>query len=142
MRSFVVIVRGLVLALLWMAPTSAADPLVGTWSSTVDWGRGQRGLYSVLTIGAAGRLRVHVMNNMGMAYDMLGKYRMDARGRTMRYAWIDYAPKRICVGGNCTPMRSPQRLGVTHTSRIRFVTPNLFIGTTDDGASTRWTRTQ
>jgi hypothetical protein len=58
----------------------------------------------------------------------------------MRFVWTGYAPKQICVGGNCTPMRSPQPLGVQHTSRIQFRNPNSFIGTTEDGTSTNWIR--
>jgi hypothetical protein len=104
-------------------------------------GRTRRaGLYSILAIGADGRVRVHTMNDMGMAYDLSGTYRMDATGHTMYFTWTEYSPKRICVGGNCTPIGPPQRLGVPHTSRIRFQNPNLFIGTTDDGASTQWIR--
>ena len=129
-----------VLALLCFFPATAANPLVGTWSSTLDWGNQAAGLLSVLTIGADGRVRVHVMNHQGMAYDLFGSYRMDPAGRTMRFAWTDYAPKRICVGGNCTPMGPPQRLGIPHTSRIRFQNPNFFIGTTEDGTSTKWIR--
>lgn len=80
------------------------------------------------------------MNHMGMAYELIGTYRMDATGRTMRFTWTDYSPKRICVGGNCTPMGPPQLLGVAHTSRIQFQNPNFFIVTTDDGTSTKWIR--
>jgi hypothetical protein len=140
MRSLLAAARAVVLALLCIAPASAAGPLAGTWSSTLDWENQQAGLYSVLAIGADGHIRVHVMNHMGMAYDLLGSYRMDATGRTMRFTWTDYSPKRICVGGNCTPMGPPQRLGVAHTSRIQFQNPNSFIGTTEDGASTNWIR--
>jgi hypothetical protein len=131
---------GVVLALLCTAPASAGSPIAGTWSSTIDWGNRQAGLYVTLAIGADGHLRERVMNHMGMAYDLIGTYRMDATGRIMRFTWTDYAPKRICVGGNCTPMGQPQRLGIAHTSRIKWLNPNFFIGTTDDGASTKWTR--
>jgi len=136
--------RALVLALgcalLTVSPATAAGPLSGTWSSTYDWGNQAAGLYSVMAIGADGHIRVHVMNHLGMAYDLLGTYRMDATGQTMRFTWTDYSPKRICVGGNCTPMGPPAKLGVAHTSRIRFLNPNSFIGTTEDGASTNWIR--
>jgi hypothetical protein len=141
MRHLVAAARGVVLALLCIAPASAGSPLVGSWSSTLDWGNQQAGLYSVLAIGADGHVRVHVMNHMGMAYDLMGTYRMDAAGRTMRFVWTDYSPRRICVGGNCTPMGPPAPLGVAHTSRIQFQNPNFFIGTTEDGASTKWIRT-
>jgi hypothetical protein len=142
MRHLAAAARGVVLALLWIAPAWAGSPLVGNWSSTLDWGNQQAGLYSVLTIGADGHVRVHVMNHMGMAYDLIGTYRMDATGRTMRFVWTDYSPRRICVGGNCTPMGPPAPLGVAHTSRIQFQNPNFFIGTTEDGTSTNWIRTR
>ena len=131
---------GVVLALLCFAPASAGSPLVGNWSSTIDWGNRQAGLYVTLAIGADGRLHERVMNHMGMAYDLIGTYRMDPTGRVMRFVWTDYAPKQICVGGNCTPMGPPQPLGVAHTNRIRSQNPNFFIGTTDDGTSAKWIR--
>jgi hypothetical protein len=142
MRSLATAARALVLALLVAAPASAGSSLTGSWASTLDWGNQQAGLYSVLTIANNGRVRVHVMNHLGMAYDLFGTYRMDAAGRTMRFVWTDYSPRRICVGGNCTPMGPPQRLGVQHTSRIQFQNPNFFIGTTEDGTSTKWIRTR
>jgi hypothetical protein len=140
MRTLAAAARAVVLALLFAAPAAASSSLIGNWSSTLNWENQQSGLYSVLTIAGNGQVRVHVMNHMGMAYDLLGSYRMDAAGRTMRFTWTDYSPKRICVGGNCTPMGPPQRLGVAHTSRIQFQNPNSFIGTTEDGASTNWIR--
>jgi hypothetical protein len=140
MRSPLAAARAVVLVLLCIAPASAGNPLVGTWSSTTDWGNQAAGLYSVLAIGADGHVRVHVMNHVGMAYDLFGSYRLDSTGRTMRFTWTDYSPKRICAGGNCTPIGPPQRLGVTHTSRIQFQNPNFFIGTTEDGTSAKWIR--
>ncbi len=142
MSKFLTAFRAVVLALLCAGPASAANPIVGTWSSTLDWENQQAGLLSVLTIAGDGHVRVHVMNHLGMAYDLFGTYRMDPAGRTMRFSWTDYAPKRICVGGNCTPMGPPQRLGVPHTSRISLRNANSFIGTTEDGTSTTWFRSR
>ena len=142
MRSLATAARAGVLALLFVAPAAAGSSLVGNWSSTLDWENRQAGLYSVLTIAGNGHVRVHVMNHIGMAYDLFGTYRMDATGRTMHFVWTDYSPRRICVGGNCTPMGPPQPLGVAHTSRIQFQNPNFFIGTTEDGTSTKWIRTR
>ena len=139
MRHLIAAASGVVLALLFIGAASA-NTLVGTWSSTVDWENRQAGLYSVLAIGTGGHLHVRVTNHVGMAYDLFGTYRMDAAGRTMRFMWTDYSPKRICVGGNCTRIGPPQRLRVEHTSRIRFQNPNFFIGTTEDGTSTKWVR--
>ena len=140
MRHFAPVARGVVLALLWIAPAWASNPLVGNWSTTIDWDNRTAGLYVTLAIGADGHVRERVMNHVGMAYDLFGTYRTDAAGRTMRFIWTDYSPKRICVGGNCTPMGPPQPLGTAHTSRIRFQNPNFFIGTTEDGTSTKWIR--
>ena len=142
MRTLPTAACALALMLLVAVPASAGGSLIGNWASTLDWENRQAGLYSVLTIAGNGRVRVHVMNHMGMAYDLFGTYRMDAAGRTMRFVWTDYAPKQICVGGNCTPMRSPAPLGVQHTSRIAFRNPNSFVGTTEDGTSTNWIRTR
>jgi hypothetical protein len=140
MRHFARAARGIVLALLCVAPASAGTPLAGIWSSTIDWGNRKAGLYVTLGIAPGGGLRERVMNHAGMAYDLIGTYRMDATGRIMRFRWTDYAPKRICVGGNCTPIGPPQPLGIAHTSRIRMRNPNFFIGTTEDGTSTKWIR--
>ena len=140
MRHFVPAARGVVLALFLIAPAWAGSPLVGNWSTTIDWDNRQAGLYVTLAIGADGRLRERVMNHAGMAYDLFGTYRMDATGRTMRFVWTGYSPKRICVGGNCTPIGPPQPLGIAHTSRIHWENPNFFTGTTEDGASAKWIR--
>ena len=140
MRHLIPAVRGGVLALLWIGPALAGSSLVGNWSSTIDWENRKAGLYVTLAITADGRLRERVMNHMGMAYDLIGTYRMDAAGHTMRFVWTDYSPKRICVGGNCTPIGSPQPLHIAHTSRIQSRNANFFIGTAEDGTSAKWIR--
>jgi hypothetical protein len=140
MRNLMAAACGAVLALLYVAPAPASSPLVGSWSTTIDWENRKAGLYIILAITADGRIRERVSNHAGMAYALAGTYRMDAAGQTMRFTWTDYSPKAICVGGNCTRMGPPEPLGVAHTSRIRFGNPNFFIGTTDDGTSTKWIR--
>jgi len=130
----------LILTLLCMAPAGARTPIIGTWSTTVDWDNRQAGLAITLSIGTGGRIRERVMNHDGMSYDLMGRYRMDAAGATMHFTWVDYSPKQICVGGNCTPMGPPQPLGLPHTSHIRFRGPNFFIGTTEDGVSLPWVK--
>jgi len=140
MRVLATAARGLLLALLCVAPAWAANPLVGNWSSTVDWDNQAAGLYQVMSISANGQIHIRVMNHKGMAFDVFGTYKMDATGKTMRFTWTSYSPKQICVGGNCTPMRSPYPLGVAYTSRIQFQNANSFIGTTSDGTSTNWLR--
>ena len=107
MRALLAVARGVVLALLCVAPASAASPLAGNWSSTIDWNNQAAGLYQVMALTANGQIHVHVMNHRGMAFDMFGTYKMDPTGKTMRFTWTSYAPKQICAGGNCTPMRSP-----------------------------------
>jgi hypothetical protein len=141
-RRLVVAGYATLLALACAAPAPAANPLLGTWGDASNQVSRRTGIFSLLTIAPGGRVRIHTWNSMGMAYDLFGSYQMDATGRTMRFTWTDYAPKQICVGGNCTPMQPPQRLGVAHTSRIQFRTPNLFVGTTEDGTSTQWVRTR
>lgn len=142
MRNLAAAACAFVVMLLPAAAAPAAGPLIGTWASTLDWENQDVGLYSVLTFAGNGRVRVHVMNHKGMAYDLFGTYRVDAAGRTVRFVWTDYAPRQICVGGNCTPMRSPSPLGVQHTSRIQFRNANFFVGTTEDGTSANWIRTR
>ncbi len=140
MRAFVTAARGVVLALLLVAPVSAGSPLVGNWSSTIDWTNQAAGLYQVMALGANGQIHVRVMNHKGMAFDMFGTYKMDAAGKTMRFSWTSYSPKQMCIGGNCTPMRSPYPLGVTYTSGIRFQNANAFTATGSDGSSVIWLR--
>lgn len=140
MRTLVAAVGGAILALLCVVPAPAGSPLVGNWSTTINWENPKAGLYITLAITADGRIRERVNNHAGMAYVLAGTYRMDAAGRTMRFIWTDYSPKAICVGGNCTRMGPPEPLGVAHTSRISFQNPNFFTGTTEDGNSTKWIR--
>ena len=85
MRTLATAARAVVLAVLVAAPASATNSLIGNWSSKLNWENQQTGLYSVLTIAGNGHVRVHVMNHMGMAYDLFGTYRMDATGRTMHF---------------------------------------------------------
>jgi len=141
MRAFVAAARGVVLALLFTGPAFAANPLVGNWSSTVNWDNQASGLYQVMQLGATGAIRVRVMNHKGMAFDMFGTYTMDSTGKIMHFTWTSYAPKQICgIGVGCTPLRPPFPLGVTYTSRIQFQNANSFIGTASDGTSTIWLR--
>ena len=52
MRTLVAALVGVFLGLISIAPASPGSPLIGIWSSTLDWGNQQAGLYSVLTIQA------------------------------------------------------------------------------------------
>ena len=140
MRNLAAAGRGLLLALLCVTPASAGNPLVGTWSATVDWANQSAGLLFTMQLGADGHVREHVMNHMGMAYDLAGTYQIDAAGKTMHWTWTDYSPKRICLGGNCTAMGAPVPLHVANSARIQIQSANYFIGIGGDGTAMKWIR--
>jgi|GEM_PF-6946261 len=141
MRNLATMARGMAVALLCLAPALAGNSLVGTWAAPINWGNQASGLFYTLQLTGDGHIREHVMNHMGMAYDLVGTYQLDTAGRTLRWTWRDYSPKRICVGGNCTPMGAPEKLKVLNTVRIQIQNANYFIGIATDGTTTNWTRT-
>jgi hypothetical protein len=57
-RALAAAARGLILALLCINPAWAANPLVGNWSSTVDWDNQAAGLYQVMSISAGGQIHI------------------------------------------------------------------------------------
>lgn len=140
MRAFVAAARGVVLALLLAAPASAASPVVGNWSSTVNWDNQASGLYQVMALTANGQIHVRVMNHHGMAFDVFGTYKLDPTGKTMRFSWTTYAPKQVCSPVGCSQLRPPYPLGVTYSSTIRFQNANAFVATASDGTSVIWLR--
>lgn len=134
-----VIALALALTLSCIAPASAANPLVGTWASTLNWENQSAGLLYSLQITADGHLHQHVMNHVGMAYDLFGTYRFD--GKTLTWKWTDYAPKKLCLPGvPCTALPVPEPLGISHSARITFRNAKFFVGTGSDGSSMNWIR--
>jgi hypothetical protein len=114
------------------------EPIIGRWSATVDW-QTAGGVYMILQIAPDGRLYEHTQNHQGMAYDLAGAYQFDPATGVFQYRWTDYGPKQICMPAGCTPLPTPQPMGVVTTVRIRFMNRNEFIGITSDGQTT-WVR--
>lgn len=120
-------------------PAQPSNALVGTWSATVNWNL-PSGLMITNSFTANGRVQSTTQNRQGMSFMLSGVYQYNAAQGTLSYKWQDFAPKQICVGGNCTPAPAPAPLGVMSTNKIRFLSPNQFVATSSE-ASTTYIRT-
>lgn len=115
--------------------TQSSQALVGTWSARVNWNL-PGGIMITTSFTANGRIQSTTQNRMGMSFMLTGVYQFNPAQGTLSYTWKDYSPKQICVGGNCTPAPAPAPMGVATASSIRFLNPNEFVSTTNDGSTT------
>ena len=113
----------------------SSQALVGTWSATVNWNL-PGGIMITTSLTANGRIQSTTQNRMGMSFMLTGVYQFNPAQGTLSYKWQDFSPKQICVGGNCTPAPPPAPMGVVTTSSIRFLNPNQFVATSNDGSMT------
>jgi hypothetical protein len=113
----------------------SSQALVGTWSARVNWNL-PGGIMITTSFTANGRVQSTTQNRMGMSFILTGVYQFNPAQSTLSYTWQDFSPKQICVGGNCTPAPPPAPMGVLTTSSIRFLNPNEFVSTTNDGSTT------
>lgn len=112
-----------------------SQPLVGTWSATINWNL-PSGIMITTSFLPNGTVQSTTQNRMGMSFMLTGVYQFNAAQSTLSYKWSDYSPKQICVGGNCTPAPVPAPMGVVTTNTIRFLSPNQFVATSNDAATT------
>jgi hypothetical protein len=104
------------LALTFAAATGQAQPLVGTWSTTVNWNL-PSGIMITSSFTPDGHLQSTTQNRMGQSFMLSGSYQFDTGQGVLRYQWQDYAPKQACVGADGSgddeqyplPQRQPVR---------------------------------
>jgi hypothetical protein len=123
------------LALTFAAATGQAQPLVGTWSTTVNWNL-PSGIMITSSFTPDGHLQSTTQNRMGQSFMLSGSYQFDTGQGVLRYQWQDYAPKQTCVGTFCTPTPAPAPMGVVTTNSIRFLNVNQFVASSSDGSTT------
>lgn len=137
------LIRGVLLALfVGTAASAQTSPIVGTWLTT--WFPNTPAvIYVTLAIAPDGRLREHLMNRLGVAYDLFGTYRFDPAQGIVRSIFTDWAPKETCTPmGACIRFTPPQgQLGDPITARVFFPNPNLMIERFSDGTTMTWGRT-
>ena len=137
------VIRGVLFALFLGAAASAqTSPLVGTWT-TAWFPNTPAVIYVTLLIAPNGQLREHLMNRLGVAYDLFGTYQFDPVRGVFRFIFTDWAPKETCTPmGTCLRFTPPQgQLGVENTAQVSFPNPNLMIGRAADGTTMTWGRT-
>jgi hypothetical protein len=116
-------------------PQAQASPLVGTWSATVNWNL-PSGLMITTNFTSNGRIQSTIQNHQGMSFTLAGVYQFNAAQGSLSFKWQDFSPKQTCIGGACTPAQPPAAMGVTTTSKIRFLSATQFVATSSDGSTT------
>ncbi len=116
----------------------SSPALVGNWSANVNFGApgGMMITDSFSNNGLVQSTVTTVVRGLTMSYMLSGVYQFDAAQSTLSYKWQDFSPKQICIGGNCTPAQPPAPMGVTTTNSVRFLGPNEFVATSNDGSTT------
>lgn len=136
------LIRGVLLALFLGAAASAqTSPAVGIWTTT--WFPNTPAvIYVTLVIAPDGRLREHLMNRLGVAYDLFGSYRFDPVQGISHAIFTDWAPKQTCTPmGTCLRFTPPQgQIGAEITAQFSFPNPNLMIERGSDGTTITWVR--
>jgi hypothetical protein len=117
------------------APAATASPLIGIWSTTVNWNL-PSGLMIITSFMANGHIQATIQNHQGMSFTLAGLYQFNAAQGALSFKWDDFSPKQTCIGGACTPAQPPVKMGVTTNSKIRFLNANQFVATSGDGSTT------